>query len=86
MPSSAASGALFAVGATGGLGCPTVNKLLAAGHEVPGLARSAESGGRLECQGAQAARASLFEFAALRHAIAGHDAVVNLAARSSRSI
>jgi hypothetical protein len=77
---------VFVVGATGWLGCPTVNKLLAAGHEVPGLARSGESGGRLERQGARAARASLFELAALRHAIAGHDAVVNLAARSSRSI
>jgi hypothetical protein len=50
-------------GATGGLGRPAVSKLLAAGHEVTGLARSADSGGRLERKGARAARTSLFELA-----------------------
>ena len=34
------------------------------------MARSADNGGRLERQGARAARASLFELAGLRHAAA----------------
>jgi nucleoside-diphosphate-sugar epimerase len=70
---------VFVVGATGTLGRPTVSRLLVAGHEVTGLARSDESAGRLEREGARAARASLFDLVALRVAVAGHEAVVNLA-------
>jgi len=53
--------------------------LLAAGHEVTGLARSAEKADLLARQGARAARASLLDPDALGRAVAGHDAVVNLA-------
>jgi nucleoside-diphosphate-sugar epimerase len=70
---------IFVAGATGALGRPTVSRLLAAGHEVTGLTRSAESADRLERKGARAARASLFDLGALRDAVAGHNAVVNLA-------
>ena len=52
--------------------------LVAAGHEVTGLARSAEKAG-LQRQGARAVQASLFDPDALGRAVAGHDAVVNLA-------
>lgn len=70
---------VFVAGATGVIGRATVPLLLAAGHEVTGLARSAGAARRLEAAGARAARASLFDPDGLRRAVAGHDAVVNLA-------
>jgi nucleoside-diphosphate-sugar epimerase len=70
---------VFVAGATGVVGTPTVRLLLAAGHQVTGLARSAEKAGLLQRQGARAEQASLFDPDALGGAVAGHDAIVNLA-------
>ena len=70
---------VFVAGATGVVGSRTVTLLLAAGHEVTGLARSAEKAGLLASQGARPVQASLFDPGALGRAVAGHDAVVNLA-------
>jgi uncharacterized protein YbjT (DUF2867 family) len=49
----------FAAGATGVAGTGTVALLLAAGHEVTGLARPAQEAGLLARQGAWVVRASL---------------------------
>lgn len=70
---------VFVAGATGVAGTRAVALLLAAGHEVTGLARSAAKAGLLAGQGARAVQASLFDPDALGRAVAGHDAVVNLA-------
>jgi nucleoside-diphosphate-sugar epimerase len=70
---------VFIAGATGVVGARTAGLLVAAGHEVTGLARSAEKAGLLARQGVRAVQASLFDADALSRAVAGHDAVVNLA-------
>jgi nucleoside-diphosphate-sugar epimerase len=70
---------VFVAGATGVVGTRAVTLLLAAGHQVTGLARSAEKAGLLRRQGARAEQASLFDPEALGRVVAGHDAVVNLA-------
>lgn len=70
---------VFVAGATGVVGTRTVTLLLAAGYQVTGLARSAEKADLLRRQGVQAVQASLFDPDALGRAVAGHDAVVNLA-------
>jgi nucleoside-diphosphate-sugar epimerase len=66
-------------GATGAIGRHSVPALVDAGHEVTGIARSAEKRGRLEAAGARAVEVSLFDRLALAEAFAGHDAVANLA-------
>ena len=70
---------VLVAGATGVVGTRTVALLLAAGHQVTGLARSAQKADLLARQGAGAVQASLFDSGALGRAVAGHDAVVNLA-------
>lgn len=70
---------IFVAGATGVLGRATIPRLVAAGHDVTGIARSADAARRLEAAGARAARVSLFDPSALEEAVAGHDAVINLA-------
>jgi nucleoside-diphosphate-sugar epimerase len=70
---------VFVAGATGTVGTRTVTLLLAAGHQVTGLARSAEKASLLASQGARPVQASLFDPGALGRAVAGHDAVANLA-------
>jgi nucleoside-diphosphate-sugar epimerase len=70
---------VLVAGATGVVGIRTVPLLLAAGHQVTGLARSAEKVELLRDRGARAVQASLFDQDALGRAMAGHDAVVNLA-------
>jgi nucleoside-diphosphate-sugar epimerase len=70
---------VFVTGATGAIGRFAVPALIAAGHEVDGLARSDEKAAQLEAQGARAVRVSLFDEAALKDAFAGHDTVCNLA-------
>ncbi len=54
---------------------------MAAGHEVTGIARSSEKEALLASLGARPARVGLFDPVALRDAVAGHDAVVNLATK-----
>src|SRR5947209_2005839 len=70
---------VFVTGATGAIGRFAVPQLVNAGHVVTGLARTDEKAAQLERQGAQSARLSLFDAAALKDAFAGFDAVCNLA-------
>lgn len=70
---------VFVAGATGVAGRRAVLRLIEAGHEVTGVARSAEKVAELAAAGASAARVSLFDRAGLLDAVAGHHAVVNLA-------
>lgn len=70
---------VFVAGATGVLGWRTVRELVAAGHEVTGIARSDEKAALLRSLGATPARVDLFDADAVRAAVAGHDVVCNLA-------
>ena len=71
---------LFVTGATGVIGRRAVPRLVDAGHDVRAMARSPEKAGDLERTGARPVTGvDLFDGEALRAAIAGHDAVVNLA-------
>jgi nucleoside-diphosphate-sugar epimerase len=70
---------VFVTGGTGAVGRLAVPELVAAGHEVTGLARGAERAALLESLGARPAQVSLFDRAALTAAFADHEAVVNLA-------
>lgn len=72
---------VLVIGATGVLGVPTVAKLLAAGHEVSGLTRTA---GRPT--GGAPVTGDLFSVPSLVTALRGHDAVVNLATRIPRKM
>jgi nucleoside-diphosphate-sugar epimerase len=58
-----------------------VARLVAAGHQVTGIARTDEKVALLESLGAQGVNVSLFDPDGLRAAIAGHDAVANLATK-----
>jgi 2-alkyl-3-oxoalkanoate reductase len=53
--------------------------LLNAGHSVTGVARSAEKAMLLQKMGADVAQVSLFDPDALKRAVAGHDAIINVA-------
>lgn len=70
---------VFVTGATGVLGRRVVPLLVADGHHVTAVARSPEKAAALEAAGARSAEVSLFDTDALRGALAGHDAVLNLA-------
>jgi nucleoside-diphosphate-sugar epimerase len=72
---------VFVAGATGVAGRRAVVRLVAAGHEVTGVSRSFEKDVLLESSGARPVRVDLFDRAALQSAVAGHDAVVNLATK-----
>jgi UDP-glucose 4-epimerase len=66
------------VGSTGAIGRRAVRDLLAAGHRVTGVTRSARGRELLESLGARAVEADVFDEASLRRAFDGADAVVNL--------
>lgn len=70
---------VFIAGGTGVVGRRAVPALVAHGHHVTALARSAEAESTLRRIGAEPVAVSLFEPLALRDAVAGHDLVVNLA-------
>lgn len=70
---------IFVAGATGVLGIPVVERLTDAGHEVTGVARTAEKAAQLRALGATPVTVDLFDAPAVEAAVAGHDAVVNLA-------
>ena len=72
---------VFVAGATGVLGLRAVARLVAAGHQVTGVARSPEKDAVLEALGARPVRVDLFDANAVRTAVAGHDAVVNVATK-----
>jgi nucleoside-diphosphate-sugar epimerase len=65
-------------GSTGAIGRRTVRELLADGHRVTGVTRSARGRERLESLGARAVEADVFDEASLQRAFDGADAVVNL--------
>ena len=72
---------VFVAGATGVLGRRLVPMLVAAGADVTGVARSPEKSAQLRKQGAKPVRLDLFDPPAVEAAVAGHDAVINVATR-----
>jgi nucleoside-diphosphate-sugar epimerase len=72
---------VFLTGATGVLGRPTVQRLVAAGHEVHALARSDKNDELLQRLGAIPVRADLFDRGALEREIPGSEAVLHLATK-----
>jgi nucleoside-diphosphate-sugar epimerase len=75
---------IFLTGATGVIGSRAIPLLLARHHEVTAAARSEQQRLSLEEMGAKALAVDLFDAKALRKAVAGHDAVVNLATHMPR--
>src|SRR5918912_2885543 len=76
--SSAGMSEIVITGSTGVIGRRAVRGLLAAGHRVTGVTRSASGRERLENLGARAVEADVFDEASLRRAFDGADAVVNV--------
>ncbi|GAA3541216.1 NAD(P)-dependent oxidoreductase [Nonomuraea rosea] len=70
---------VFVAGGTGAIGGHTIPALLDQGHTVTALARTRTKAATLTDQGATPVMVSLFDRAELTEALAGHDAVVNLA-------
>src|SRR6476469_406333 len=70
---------MFVTGASGWIGCAVVPELLAAGHQVVGLARSERSAAALAASGAQALKGSLDDQDVLRDGAARSDGVIHLA-------
>jgi nucleoside-diphosphate-sugar epimerase len=68
-------------GGTGVIGRCAVRSLVAAGHDVDVLSRSAANSAVIEGLGARPRSADLFDVASLELLFAGADAVVNLASR-----
>jgi UDP-glucose 4-epimerase len=65
-------------GSTGVIGRRAVRELIAAGHRVTGVTRSARGRERLESLGASAVEADVFDEASLLRAFDGADTVINL--------
>jgi nucleoside-diphosphate-sugar epimerase len=82
---------VFVTGATGVAGTSAIPHLLAAGHQVSAVSRSAEKAETIRSWGATPVAVDLFDPADVMVALKGHDAVCNLAthipplSRASRS-
>ncbi|MFT4263410.1 MAG: NAD(P)H-binding protein [Nocardioides sp.] len=70
---------VFVTGGTGAIGPHAVRALIGAGHEVTALARTDAKAAQLVALGARPVLGSLFDADWLAEALAGHDAVANLA-------
>jgi nucleoside-diphosphate-sugar epimerase len=70
---------VFVAGATGVLGRRAVARMVAAGHEVTGVARTPEKAASLRAIGVTPVTVDVFDAGAVKDAVAGHDAVCNLA-------
>jgi nucleoside-diphosphate-sugar epimerase len=70
---------VFVTGASGWIGSATVDELLAAGHEVTGLARSDASAAALQAKGARVLRGDLDDLASIRAGAEAAEAVIHLA-------
>jgi nucleoside-diphosphate-sugar epimerase len=69
------------VGSTGVIGRAAVPALLAAGHEVTGLARNADRAGAVRALGIEPVVADLFDVESMVAALRGREAVLNVASR-----
>jgi nucleoside-diphosphate-sugar epimerase len=69
---------IFVAGGTGVLGRPSLEALLAAGHQVRSTARGAEKAALVRKLGAEPVDVDLYDLNAIRKAIAGSDALVRL--------
>lgn len=72
---------VFVAGATGVLGRRLLPLLTAEGHDVTAVARNEAGRASVERAGARPVEVSLFDLDAVRAAVAGHDAVINVATR-----
>ncbi len=70
---------IFVTGATGRIGLPLVGALVAAGHDVVGLARSEQGARAVEAAGASAVRGDLSDSSALRQGLEGAQTIYHLA-------
>lgn len=70
---------VFVTGATGYIGSVVVEKLLAAGHEVTGLARSEEAARKLEALGARSVPGDLFDSQRIARAAVEADGAIHIA-------
>jgi nucleoside-diphosphate-sugar epimerase len=70
---------VFVTGASGWIGSAVVGDLLAAGHEVTGLARSDTSAAAIEAKGAQVRRGDLDDLDGIRDGAGAAEAVIHLA-------
>lgn len=70
---------IFLAGATGVIGARLVPLLVSAGHDVTGVARTEPKRRRMEQLGAAPVSVDLFDPLAVRRAVAGHEAVINMA-------
>ncbi len=72
---------VFVTGATGHIGSRVVDELLAAGHEVSGLAHHGAAAAALEARGVGVVRGGLEDPEGLARAAAGADGVIHVAFR-----